>query len=726
VAYRLADRIYETTSTTGTGALTLNGAVTGYRKFNNVLSPGDTCPYVIGTPGDAVWEEGIGTMQADGKLARTTIIASSNNGLVVNLPAGTRDVYLSALANNSYLPLTGGTLTGALVADTISANKFSVDSQFYAALNGTVSTITLDSSDSIAFDRTANALRTVIGGSIVTETSASGVSLNAATTITSTATPGLVITRTGNANAGIQITSTAGTKHLGIGNNGVVCVSDTANITTDGKPIALTSVSQTWSAGQAFPTETSFDGGAADCNVKVNSPKANSAGVKLSKGWVNRWLFGANNATETGTGNTGSDFAVYRYDDAGNYLSTPFQISRATGDITVGNVSGSTISGSIIAGTSVRVDPTFYMTISTNPTLAFDASDYMDYNRSTNTLRTIIGGTTKLTLTSASLTSTVPILLPTTQSTTTTAAVHKSYVDGQITTVTNNANGRLSTSGGSMTGNIDINTTAPELVLRYLGVNAWGLYVASDGALYFRNADNGTWGTRVETNGRIYTVSPRAVGSGAPLVDSGLRFGPWRWSDSGYIEINIDGTLQAITPSASDERLKDNIRPTTRSALSDIRQLDFIDYEFKKLPGAPEDFVPKTVIGGISAQVAQTLRPEWVQELSDGTLHLNTTAILTNALQAIRELDESNRAQSQLIEQLQARVANPDEITKLLLVDRLIERGTIHAALAALDSDPIVRARWDAATSIRRDDATVIALLESIGEDPEIVLAPAE
>jgi hypothetical protein len=89
----------ETTTTTGTGQLTLAGAVTGYQSFAAV-GDGNVCPYIIqevdsnGIPNGA-WEEGWGTYVASGtKLTRSMIVRSSNSNAVVSLASGTKRVRL--------------------------------------------------------------------------------------------------------------------------------------------------------------------------------------------------------------------------------------------------------------------------------------------------------------------------------------------------------------------------------------------------------------------------------------------------------------------------------------------------------------------------------------------------------------------------------------------------------------------------------------------------------
>lgn len=93
----VADRVKDSTTTTGTGSLTLAGSPpTGFRSFASVLAVGDTCYYAISSAGGAEWEVGIGTLTASTTLARTQIIASSNSNAAVSLSAGTKDVFINA------------------------------------------------------------------------------------------------------------------------------------------------------------------------------------------------------------------------------------------------------------------------------------------------------------------------------------------------------------------------------------------------------------------------------------------------------------------------------------------------------------------------------------------------------------------------------------------------------------------------------------------------------
>lgn len=88
-----ADRVKDTTTTTGTGDITLSGtAPTGYQSFNTAFSTGNIFFYAISSSGSE-WEVGEGYLSASTTLVRDTVLASSNSGNAVSFSAGTKDVY---------------------------------------------------------------------------------------------------------------------------------------------------------------------------------------------------------------------------------------------------------------------------------------------------------------------------------------------------------------------------------------------------------------------------------------------------------------------------------------------------------------------------------------------------------------------------------------------------------------------------------------------------------
>ena len=75
MALVINDRVRETTSTTGTGAVTLGGAVDGFQTFSAGIGNSNTTYYAISLNSQNEWEVGLGTLSADSStLARTEIL----------------------------------------------------------------------------------------------------------------------------------------------------------------------------------------------------------------------------------------------------------------------------------------------------------------------------------------------------------------------------------------------------------------------------------------------------------------------------------------------------------------------------------------------------------------------------------------------------------------------------------------------------------------------------
>jgi hypothetical protein len=94
MALVLADRVRETTTTAGTGTVTLAGAVVGFQTFA-AIGNGNVTYYTIAGQGTSEWEVGIGTYTSSGTtLSRDTVLSSSNGGSLVPFSAGTKDVFV--------------------------------------------------------------------------------------------------------------------------------------------------------------------------------------------------------------------------------------------------------------------------------------------------------------------------------------------------------------------------------------------------------------------------------------------------------------------------------------------------------------------------------------------------------------------------------------------------------------------------------------------------------
>ena len=122
MAFVLADRVKETTTTTGTGTVTLGGAATGFQSFSAIGNANSTY-YTIAGQGTAEWEVGIGTYTSSGTtLSRDTVLSSSNAGSKVNFSAGTKDVFVTYPAGYTANGVGGGVGAILLTASTVTAN----------------------------------------------------------------------------------------------------------------------------------------------------------------------------------------------------------------------------------------------------------------------------------------------------------------------------------------------------------------------------------------------------------------------------------------------------------------------------------------------------------------------------------------------------------------------------------------------------------------------------
>lgn len=102
MAFVVADRVQETCSSPGTGSVTLLGAVTGYRTFSAGIGNANSTFYAIADQTGANWEVGVGTYSTSGNaLSRTTVLASSNAGSLVNFSSGTQNVWGDYPATNA-------------------------------------------------------------------------------------------------------------------------------------------------------------------------------------------------------------------------------------------------------------------------------------------------------------------------------------------------------------------------------------------------------------------------------------------------------------------------------------------------------------------------------------------------------------------------------------------------------------------------------------------------
>jgi hypothetical protein len=143
MAFVIADRVKETTTTGGTGTVTLAGAVAGFQSFS-AIGNGNSTYYTITDATNGTWEVGIGTYTSSGTtLSRDTVLASSNSGSLVPFATVSKDVFVTYPASRSYY---------GIGDQSISTNntQISTSGTFISSYNGlSVGPITVQSGVSI-------------------------------------------------------------------------------------------------------------------------------------------------------------------------------------------------------------------------------------------------------------------------------------------------------------------------------------------------------------------------------------------------------------------------------------------------------------------------------------------------------------------------------------------------------------------------------------------------
>lgn len=139
MALVVADRVKETTTTAGTGTITLAGASTGYQSFA-VIGNGNTTYYTIAGQTTSEWEVGIGTYTSSGTtLSRDTVLSNSlGTTAKINFSAGTKDVFVTYPASKSVYEdeaqaVYAGGGTGAIY---LNSNSITVNTTVPANYNG--------------------------------------------------------------------------------------------------------------------------------------------------------------------------------------------------------------------------------------------------------------------------------------------------------------------------------------------------------------------------------------------------------------------------------------------------------------------------------------------------------------------------------------------------------------------------------------------------------------
>jgi hypothetical protein len=243
MALVLKDRVKETSTTAGTGTLTLAGAVAGFQSFSAV-GDGNSTYYAIADNATGAWEVGIGTYTSSGTtLSRTTVLSSSNGGSLVSFTSNPKDVFVTYPSSRSAYQNEAGTQVVQTAFGAITATSA-------ALTTGTISTTPTSNTD-IVNKQYADAI-------------ASGIHFHEAVELATTAalpantynngTSGVGATLTANANGVLSVDSTVTVVNNRVlvknevtqANNGVYTVTQVGTVST---PYILTRATDFDTAG---------------------------------------------------------------------------------------------------------------------------------------------------------------------------------------------------------------------------------------------------------------------------------------------------------------------------------------------------------------------------------------------------------------------------------------------------------------------------------------------
>ena len=306
MAFVLADRVKESCSSPGTGTVTLLGAATGYQSFSAGIGANNTTYYTIADQGGANWEVGYGTIGAGGTtLARTTVLASSNSGSLVNFSSGSQDVFCDYTATKAVYVNNSNVIPGAT---------------FAASTSVTTPIVQATNSAGLALKNSAGTTQMSMGAG-----GGDNLAINVATNIN-------------GANAQIDISPTGtGHVHMKPSGTGSIEIAPTNVGTIDNMTIGATTPKNASVVDLSVTGTTSFDGSQGTAGQVLTS-----AGTGATPTWANvAATTPAGSNTEVQYNNSGAFGASSSFTYASSTLTAPI-VSASNGLV----VNSNTVSAS--------------------------------------------------------------------------------------------------------------------------------------------------------------------------------------------------------------------------------------------------------------------------------------------------------------------------------------------------------------------------------------------
>ena len=252
MALVVKDRVRETTSTAGTGTVTLAGAVLGFQAFS-VIGDGNVTYYAIVDPTAGDWEVGIGTYTSSGTtLSRDTVLESSNGGALVSFTGNIKDVFVTYPAEKAVYFDT---------ADAVNIDNLKLDGNTISSTN-TNGNIVLAPNGSGDVQLDADTVR--VGDS------------NAAATVTTNGTGNLTISTNGGTNSGTIVINQGVDGNIAISPNGTGTVIINTDLDVDNVNINGNTISTTDTNGNLTFTPNGTGYGIFSGTQAILLPKGNN------------------------------------------------------------------------------------------------------------------------------------------------------------------------------------------------------------------------------------------------------------------------------------------------------------------------------------------------------------------------------------------------------------------------------------------------------------------
>lgn len=268
----LKDRVKESSTTTGTGTLTLGGAESGFQSFA-AIGDGNTTYYAIVDSAAGTWEVGIGTYTLSGTtLARNTVLESSNSGNLVNFGAGAKDVFVTYPAEQAVVTDEAQVLTNKTLTDSTFFIQDDADNTKKAQFQ--LSNLTTGNTRVYTFPNATATLATI---STVTQTFSGTTTFSGGTVTVGSATGATTY------GVGTGATTTGNTKNVNIG---IAGASGSTTLVTVGSAVSG-STSRTSINGNLIANSGLFENSATisrNYNIQSGNNAISSGPVTIDSG----------------------------------------------------------------------------------------------------------------------------------------------------------------------------------------------------------------------------------------------------------------------------------------------------------------------------------------------------------------------------------------------------------------------------------------------------------